>query len=316
MHGSPHFFWERPLVSPEMLPVCLEALFRKRRMVDPTLPTIPRGTNHVVIPFINLTSRVSQLFAHSIQDSQQQNLTPRFSKISYISFVSISSHEVTLSMSNFKAFLSSLVLLWYLAVVSSANEHLIARSFEGDLVSFYSLDAYSTQRTCVTDFLYYHLNDVLGCPQVSRGTTNGYLNGCFCRSDLIPVAETFLGIGVQSYCSSISGAPDVSDASSAISIYDNYCGAAFVDATTTVVDTSTDLSASPAGGVTPVITPATGTNSFTEPTTYHSNPVVTTTIVDGGSARVITSYLPSEFLSTLLLIPVLSSILFGVLHFR
>jgi hypothetical protein len=81
------------------------------------------------------------------------------------------------------------------------------------VVTIFSGAAYSQQRACVQTVIN-SIGDVLDCPSYG-----GYLNSCWCRSDLLPMAFSYISSAALSYCS--SNPPDLT---SAVSLYSSYCG--------------------------------------------------------------------------------------------
>lgn len=70
-----------------------------------------------------------------------------------------------------------------------------------------------------------------GCPGVLKTVSYEAANDCYCRTDLQPAASRFLSSCVWNHCT--AGDPSI-DFSSALGLYDTYCGdKGFVIATTT-----------------------------------------------------------------------------------
>ena len=92
---------------------------------------------------------------------------------------------------------------------------------DGSIVTISDTQNYKWQDACVQGAVWTNersIPRVLGCSQTPGGY---FLNSCFCRADLVPVAHSFLSSAVPTACSQFP----VADLSSAILLYDNYCSA-------------------------------------------------------------------------------------------
>jgi len=114
-----------------------------------------------------------------------------------------------------------------------------------NLQTIFSLDIYSSQKPCAQGcFTYGFVNDAcwgdlvgsaIGCAVKGQcyGGSAAALNSCYCRTDLQPVAESYLTSCVKSACTVGDSSIDISSAGS---IYNYYCSgilAASVPASTT-----------------------------------------------------------------------------------
>ena len=108
----------------------------------------------------------------------------------------------------------------------------IARAQENLPQSIFSLDVFSSQKPCAqacftTGVLAGCFGDIvgdaIGCVNDNAcglGTRGLAPNNCYCRTDLQPVAESFLTSCVKSACTVGDASIDISNAGS---IYDYYC---------------------------------------------------------------------------------------------
>jgi hypothetical protein len=100
-------------------------------------------------------------------------------------------------------------------IISLATSVLFCRAQTSSslpVVTIFSGSAYSQQRACVQTVLV-NIGPALDCPSYG-----GYLDSCWCRSDLLPIAFSYISSAALSYCS--SNPPDLS---SAVSLYSSYC---------------------------------------------------------------------------------------------
>jgi hypothetical protein len=119
-----------------------------------------------------------------------------------------------------------------LAVLCSLSHWLIFPSLAQDAATetqtLISQDIFSSQKPCaqgcfVGDFGGCGIDGVanaIGCNYNYCGNTIGATNGCYCRTDLQSVAQSYVSSCVKSKCT--VGDSDI-DISSAVSIYDSYC---------------------------------------------------------------------------------------------
>lgn len=116
---------------------------------------------------------------------------------------------------------------------------------------------------CWNDFI----ASAIGCGWNCYGSSGGALNGCYCRTDLMPVANSYLTGCVKSACT----IGDYSiDLSSAAGLYNGYCnGLGYYLATTTTADATTTPTLVP-GGTTLVVTETSGLSNVGVQTLYVS----------------------------------------------
>jgi len=90
--------------------------------------------------------------------------------------------------------------------------HTDAQTVSLPIVTIQSGVPYKTQRQCVQGAIN-NIGYALNCPG-----SGGYLESCWCRLDLIPLAYSYLSSAVPKSCS--NNPPDLT---SAISLYSSYC---------------------------------------------------------------------------------------------
>lgn len=159
-------------------------------------------------------------------------------------------------------------LILLLALLSLAHAN-----YDTSVVTITSLGSFSLQRQCAqicigNEFLFAYQ---LGC-------TSPALNGCFCRSDLGSSASTIL-----SSCLAVLTCSDAADRSSAMGVYNEYCGSVSAEnaGIAQVSATTTDSTGSGSGVATAVVVTtvvATGTTNSGSGTSSCPNKSVTALI--------------------------------------
>jgi hypothetical protein len=96
--------------------------------------------------------------------------------------------------------------------ISMLSGHVNAQSVSLPVVTIQSGVPFKEQRQCVQNILN-NLGSVLSCP-----SNGGYLESCWCRADLVPLAYSYISSAVPPSCN--SNPPDLT---SAISLYSSYC---------------------------------------------------------------------------------------------
>ncbi|KAH7111945.1 hypothetical protein B0J13DRAFT_631665 [Dactylonectria estremocensis] len=133
--------------------------------------------------------------------------------------------------------------------------------------SITTLPAYSQQRECAT-WCFFNgnrgedlLGHAIGC--CTADCAEPVANSCYCRADLRPSAVSWLSLCVDTQCST-----NAVDVSSAVALYDDYCGAAV---TATVAESASKSEPEPTQVTTRTVT--------TEP------PATARTVVSCGNSR-------------------------------
>jgi hypothetical protein len=142
-------------------------------------------------------------------------------------------------------------------------------------ISIFSYDGYLGLRDCATSCVagspgnfHFGLLGFIGCPQP-------FLNTCYCNSNIIPQASSFISGCVTSYCSESADVPV------AFSVWEEYCGSAGVTGFPMDVAAQTTAAVATSGITTSPMTEALSVPTTEAPTVHATTASTAALTIDG-----------------------------------